>query len=291
MIKASGTFKTLGWRFVLLLPLLSLYVTAFWGSFGPAWPAPVRRYTGFVLRSCWQYYHSHVTNNDQAFLHYPLIWMAVSILFGGLLPLLVMALFKRWPTDVGLGLPNRWGWRVILICMLVVLPLSFVFAHEQLSGQSITQAHALLPLIKVLIMIGVSVPEHILLTGICVALFLPGFRLPAPSVLAPLEGSSTRCVLRWLGLAQPGAPGMGRLQSMLAWWGLDVPGFWAIIGGGLLFGIVHVGAQPIELTTSFPGGIAVCYLTYRSRSIWPGWLVHMAQMILVTLALQLIRPN
>ena len=71
---------------------------------------------------------------------------------------------------------------------------------------------------------------------------------------------------------------MGR--RLLAWWGLEPVGLWAILGGGFLFGIVHVGARPIELVTSFPGGLLLCYVTYRSRSIWPGWCVHVAQMAL-----------
>lgn len=314
MTKAS-TFRTLGWRFVLLLPLLTLYVTAFWGHFGLAWPAPIRRYTGFVMQGCWQFYRDHVAIEGNILVHSRLVWMAVSVVFGGLLPLSVMALLKRWPADVGVGLPNRWGWRVLLICLLVVAPLSFVFANEQLAGQPTATArvNALSPLIHALVIVGVSIPEHILLTGICVALFLPDYRLPAPvpprtsslgpfcflsggrlsapMYLAPMEGSLMKRALRWLGLSQPSDPEAGRLQRLLAWWGLDIPGFWAIVGGGMLFGIVHIGARPIEFLTSFPGGMAVCYLTYRSRSIWPGWLAHIAQMIFVTLAMWLLGPG
>ena len=109
--------------------------------------------------------------------------------------------------------------------------------------------------------------------------------------LAPVEGSPAKRILRWLGLSQPSGLEAGRIQRLLTWWGLDVPSFWAIVGSGMLFGIVHVGAHPIEFLLSFPGGMAVCYLTYRSRSIWPGWLVHMAQMILVTLAMWLMHPS
>ena len=109
--------------------------------------------------------------------------------------------------------------------------------------------------------------------------------------LAPIEGSPTKRVFRWLGLAQPSSPKDSRLRRLLAWWGLDVGGFWAILVSGMLFGLVHVGARPIEFLTSFPGGMAVCYLTYRSRSIWPGWLVHVAQMGWVALAMWLMGPG
>jgi len=320
------TSRTLIWQYLLLVPALALYVTAFWGSFGVAWPEPIRRSAGFLLRACWQCYRNHVAVGDNVLLHHRLVWMAVSIVFGGLLPLLAMGLLKRRPTDLGLGKPNRWGWRVIWIGLLVVVPLSLVFAWEQLSHQPTPRVNGLPILAQVLVIIGVSVPEHILLTGICVAVFLPGYRLPAscapqtsllgssglmsrtsscgsdeiisdwflpggrlsnPMYLAPVKGSPLKRVLRWLGLTQPSVPKARLGKRLLAWWGLDGQSLGAIIASGMLFGIVHVGAQPIEFLTSFPGGIALGYLTYRSRSIWPGWLIHIAQMILVTLAMLL----
>ena len=88
-------------------------------------------------------------------------------------------------------------------------------------------------------------------------------------------------VLQWLGLGMAGRPGDSWFRRRLAWWGLEPAGFGAILGGGLLFGAVHVGARPIEFATSFPGGVLLCYVTYRSGSIWPGWCVHVVQMMLV----------
>jgi len=57
----------------------------------------------------------------------------------------------------------------------------------------------------------------------------------------------------------------------------------AVIGAGLLFGLVHVGKGPLELALSFPGGCLLCYVTYRSGSIWPGWAVHLVQLAGVAL--------
>jgi len=302
-------------RFVVVVILLVLYVVPFWGSFrGRFWPGPVRDYAGWAMRAAWRWYCQHVGvgGGNVAFQHH-LVWLAVSVILGAVVPLVVMAALRRRPSDVGLGLPNRWGRRMILVGLAIVLPMSLVFAFERRAKPD--PVAAAIDMREGLILIGVSVPEHVLLTGVVVALLLPGMRLPEraedlvkggalaragrrpaqpdagedrPVTCAPGSdkdagggGSARSRVLRRLGLGLPARPGDSAGRRLLAWWGLEPDGWWAILGGGLLFGIVHVGARPIEFTTSFPGGLLLCYVTYRSRSIWPGWCVHVAQMTLV----------
>ena len=113
-----------------------------------------------------------------------LTWLVVSIILGALVPLLVMILLRRRPAEVGLGFPNRWGRRVILAGLAIVLPMSFVFAIERLSmseqARSVGHSPALRA-VELPVALGVSVPEHLLLTGIAVALLLPGMRLTQTS--------------------------------------------------------------------------------------------------------------
>ncbi len=328
-------------RFVAILGVLALYVMPFWGNFsGPYWPAAVRGYSGWVTKWAWRTYSGHGAVRPEEYVTYRVVWLAASMVLGVFVPLLVMAALRRRPTEVGLGRPNRWGWRVVLVGLAIVLPMSLVFAVERLrvpepgrrSASSTTWRVADLP-----IAVGVSVPEHLLLTGVAVALLLPGMRLgkktskrqnvktskenaetpkrrnaereedrsldrdlcPVLSWVAGTrpEGRSRfkggveerigglaglrQGVLRWLELGQGVKAEDPWSRRALAWWGLEVDGLWAILGGGFLFGLVHVGARPIEFATSFPGGALLCYVTYRSGSIWPGWCVHVVQMVLV----------
>jgi membrane protease YdiL (CAAX protease family) len=96
-----------------------------------------------------------------------------------------------------------------------------------------------------------------------------------------VEGGRFKRGLRWLGLAQPVDAKLPLLHRGLGWAGLDPSSGLAVLGGGLLFGLVHLGKGPVELLASFPGGVGVCYVTCRSRSIWPGWMIHAGEMVIV----------
>ncbi len=293
-------------RYFVLLAALVAYVMPFWGNFqGKMWPEFVRNYGGCATRAAWKWRREHIALDWDPFTAHRLTWLALSVILGAVVPLLVMALLRRGPTEVGLGLPNRWGRRVILAGLAIVLPMSFVFAMERLRmpdpGRRAGQAATLRP-VELPIAVGVSVPEHLLVTGIAVALLLPGMRLGETSKRQNVKTSkqddtpdgvsgSASCrgavvrlregVLGWLELGQRGDPRDPWWRRSLTWWGLEPAGFWAILGGGFVFGVIHMGARPIEFATSFPGGVLLCYVTYRSGSIWPGWCVHVAQMILV----------
>ncbi len=279
-------------RGVLLWLVLVLYITTFWGRFGPQWPGWVRAHTGRLARAAWQVY-LHATIDEGALARVRdqctveekrAVWAASSMFFGGFVPLGAVLICWRRPRDVGLGWPNRWGWRVVIIGALVTVPFAYAFAGERMDGPA-AALQRLSWWVQLVLVAGVSVPEHFLLTGVGVAGLLPNGRFPTHRPLATVDGGPGKRILRWLGLAQPAEPGLSLGGRFLAWWGLDGPALVAIIGGGLLFGLVHVGAQPIEFATSFPGGVAVCYVTYRSGSIWPAWLIHMGQMVWVTVFL------
>lgn len=286
-LKQGGA--VVGWhpwrRFVVVLTLGTLYVTTFWGGFGHAWPRWVRWYTGCVLEQAWRWYHRGAAQVGwldgpvSGMMQYRLVWLAVSVVMGAVVPLALAWGLGRRGAELGLRRSNRWGWRVVAVCAVVVVPFALLLALERLGPGRVPWAG--MPMWGWAgVMLGVSFPEHFLLTGVGVAVFLRDWRLPTPAPLAPVEGAALRRALRWLGLGQPGRPNARWGSRALAWWGLDADGLRAIVGGGLLFGVVHVGAGPLELVTSFPGGMAVCYVSYRSGSIWPGWLVHIIQMAL-----------
>ncbi|MBP7935672.1 MAG: CPBP family intramembrane metalloprotease [Phycisphaerae bacterium] len=266
-------------RAAVLLPLLATYLTSFWGNFGQQWPSWIREHCGSVMRQAMDLYVQQVTIPPGGYIsHHRVLWLVVGLVMAALLPLSLAALTGRSPATMGLRPPNRWGWRMVVLSAGLTIPFAFLFAQERIAMVAPHQPPAGLQL---LVMLGVSVPEHIFLTGICLASFCQGWRIPTPARLAAVEGSRTKKTLRWLGLAQPTDPGQPLTRRALAWWGLDGPSLLAITCAGLLFGIIHVGAGPTELASSFPGGIALCYLVWRSGSIWPGWLIHVFQMLMV----------
>ncbi|MBN1490171.1 MAG: CPBP family intramembrane metalloprotease [Phycisphaerae bacterium] len=263
-------------RVVAVVLAWTLYVTAFWGNFQPPWPVWVRQYAGWAFRAIWRVYEAKVAvPAADRMTHYLSVWLAVGFVFAAIVPVAGMRLAGRRWRDIGLGASNGWGWRVVLLCLVVALPFAYGIAPEQ---------KALLtsgPWIRIAAPAIVTLPEHILITGICVATLLPGMRFPRPAPLAPVEGAAGMRLLRWLGLAQPMPSGASRGRRALAWLGLTPATATAVAGGGLLFGVVHVGAGPVEFMTSFPGGVAVCYVTLRCGSIWPAWVVHIGEMALV----------
>lgn len=272
-------FPALLARAAVLLPVLAVYLTSFWGGFGPEWPSFVREYCGSLVRRVMDSYARHTSIPPSDYLsHYRVIWLLVGVVMAAIIPLSLAALTGRPPGCMGLRLPNRWGWKMVALCIGITIPFAYFFAGERLEMVGRHQPSARLQL---LVMVGVSIPEHIFLTGVCLACFGPGWRLPRPKKLAAVEGVGLKRALRWLGLAQPAGPGLPLGHRILVWWGLDGPSLLAVTCAGMLFGLIHVGAGPVELTASFPGGFALCYLAWRSGSIWPGWLIHMFQILVV----------
>jgi membrane protease YdiL (CAAX protease family) len=242
-----------------------------------------------LVRATWQVYRRAAGDIQNPGAHFAIVWLSVSLIAGAVVPVVVARLAGRRPSEIGLAVPNRWGWRIAMVAVVVSLPFALAIASEQPPRADPMRTHAVRSRVWDLSLGLSTVPEHILITGICVASFLPGFRLPVPPPLAPSEGGRLRRVLRWLGLAQPPHPRAGFVSRALTWCGLDGRGLLAIAAAGALFGIVHMGKRPIEFTTSFPGGMAVCYVTYRSRSVLPGWIAHVGLMVFVQLFMLALR--
>lgn len=60
-------------------------------------------------------------------------------------------------------------------------------------------------------------------------------------------------------------------------------GRWAIVVQMVPFALSHWGRPPLELWTSFPGGLIVGWLAYRSRSFLPGFVLHLGLDLLTVL--------
>lgn len=52
--------------------------------------------------------------------------------------------------------------------------------------------------------------------------------------------------------------------------------FPAIVAQAGIFTAIHATKHPAELVASFPGALGLGMLTYRARSAWPGFVLHLA---------------
>jgi len=242
-----------------------IYLTLFWGRVVCYLPQPFDRW-GQLARptlAAWL--------RDS-----PWLWLVAHIVIGVVIPGVVLAAFHRKLTDVGLGPPNVLGRRMTLVGALLSIPfgLWLMRVYPSLALRSLG-THDICSLL-------VMIPEHFLICGVYVALFLPGRRLSKTIPQAPIEGKATLRALCWLGLAQP--PTSETADPVVAWFGLTRRSLLAVVVSGALFCLVHVGKETLEAALSFPGGVAVAYVTLRSRSIWPAIIAHWA-MNLIPLAL------
>lgn len=197
------------------------------------------------------------------------LWLGVWVILGMMIPSALLYLSGLKLNDVGMGMPNTLGRRMIILGIVVAIPFGILLLNSKNydTGQN--------PLSSGYIMILLSmIPEHFLVTGVCTALMLPGGRLPSDVSFEPVEGNFIAKGLRWFGLAQSSAnTGSNRI---LDWFGLTWVSLFAIVASGAVFRMIHLGKNDLELMLSLPGGIAIAYMTIRSHSIWPSVISHWA---------------
>ncbi|MGB7291228.1 MAG: CPBP family intramembrane glutamic endopeptidase [Thermodesulfobacteriota bacterium] len=242
----------LGWLVTfLLLFVILIFVWSFWGVsafFKPWW-------VDNVLTS-WN-------ENDQVVA----LWLVVWVILGMMVPAALLYLSGLKLTDVGMRMPNTLGWRMIILGIVVSIPFGILLLNSKNydTGQNPLSPEYMMTLLSM-------IPEHFLVTGVCTALMLPGRRLPSDVSFEPVEGNFIEKGLRWFGLAQISAnAGSNRI---LDWFGLTWVALFAIVASGAVFRMIHLGKDDLELMLSFPGGVAIAYMTIRSHSVWPSVVSH-----------------
>jgi hypothetical protein len=252
-ITGVGVGHTLvGWLVTfLLLFVILVFVWSFWGviAFLEPW------WVDNVLTS-WN-------QNDQVVA----LWLLVWVVLGMIVPAALLYLSGLRLNDVGMGIPNTVGWRMIILGIAVSIPFGILLLNSKNfdSGRNAVSADYVMILLSM-------IPEHFLVTGVCTTLMLPRRRLPSDVRFEPVEGNFITKGLRWFGLAQSSVnTGSNRI---LDWFGLTWASLFAIVASGAVFRMIHLGRNNLELMLSLPGGIAIAYMTIRSHSIWPSVISH-----------------
>ena len=274
-----STDRAIGWvdrgLSCLIAVIASLYLSLFWiqkQPWMPGWLTTAGREFRFWMIG-------RMSGAIEAVIGWspagPWRWAALSLVMGLVVPWLFMLVLGRGrPGDIGLKWPNRVGWRLAIVGYVVSLPFLIAatrspamqaYYSRQLSSWSLG---ALLGAYVVVLL-----AEHFLFHGVLLALLHPRRRWPVVSAPAEVEGIGPRRALRWLGLSQP-VGGGGVVSRATRWIGLPEGCLWAMALQTVVFGLIHVGKAPAEVALSFPGGLAMAYVAYRSDSLLTPMVIH-----------------
>ncbi len=200
------------------------------------------------------------------------------LLIGGLIPWLLLALFRRGrPNDLGFRRPNRLAGRLIAVGFLVALPFliwlaltpalhQFYLSHLRRVGGVAFSLYYLCNMLS----------EHFVMHGLLLAVFRRSLRWPPPPEHVAVDTVLRRArLLQWLGLRRPTGDARG-VVWIVRWIGLPSGCMGAMVGSTIMFSLVHVGKDPRELLLSVPGGMALAYLAYRTNSWLTPFVLHLA---------------
>lgn len=186
------------------------------------------------------------------------------------------ALGRGRPADIGFRRPNVVAWRVLAVGFVLSLPFLWwmVGSNDFASGYK-PQLRSAGPVLFLTYYLVNMTGEHFLFHGIMLAAFRRNLRWPAPAVVVAVRGTGFRRAAMWLGLAQSGGVA-GRLRRIGEWWGLPTGCVPAVLWSAVLFGAIHLGKDERELLLSFPGGVGLAYLAYRTNSWLTPYILHLA---------------
>ncbi len=250
---------------ILILVGITIYVAIFWAQLAKLLPPPYNQWTFIYEPLIGQWWIDNFFLNQPEYNRLTILWYILCFISSMGIPIIIIILRGRKLTDFGLGMLNKLGIRLTAIAIIVSIPFGLWIQLASPYPHRLSTMYILSLFNKI--------PEHFLILGILVALMLPNRRLPNPAFLAPIEGSTGKKILRWLGIAQPTT--IDSDNRTLAWFGLNWTSLFAIVVSGLVFYMLHLGrANHVEVALSLPGGIVVAYITFRTHSIWHAIPAH-----------------
>ena len=198
------------------------------------------------------------------------------VVMAAAVPWLVMgALGRGRPADIGWRRPNALGWRFCVVGYGVALPFLIWMATGSGVAQFYGPALATQPVALIAFNVVNMFTEHLLFHGILLGALRSGQRWPTVASLVRTDARGLQRVLQWLGLAQETDRARG-VRYATRWIGLPDRCVTAIVVSALLFTLVHAGKDGREMALALPGGAALAYLAYRSNSWVVPFVLHLA---------------
>jgi hypothetical protein len=208
------------------------------------------------------------------------VWMlrhgTYCVISGIVLPWIILTAVGRGrPRDIGLRRPNAIAWRVLALSVIASIPF-LVWMVRSASFAPYYQPQLRQGAAAFLTYYSVNmISEHFLFHGVMLAALRRGIRWPAPAPVSVEPARGWIRPLRWIGLAQP-TTGERGVRRITAWLGLPVGCVCGVVVSGLMFGAAHIGKDGREFLLSFPGGMASAYIAYRTNSAVVPFLLHAA---------------
>lgn len=243
--------------------LLLIYLTSFMGRAGLLMPAPLDNWHYIYVRGLmrWSDGANQLLRSGENIALYTGV---EAFVLGLIVPAALFGLCRRRsPAALGLRLPNQLGWRWTLAGAALSVPVGlWITGLVPPTGSNTQYAINMLGML----------PEHFMIFGIGIALLLPECRLPQPSPSVGDRDAGRSFMIRPRNFLKFGSElSKGSLLERLA---LTPTSLLAILGSTALFVFIHVGAQPVEVAFSGVIGFYFAYVTWRTGSIWPAFLIH-----------------
>ncbi len=201
------------------------------------------------------------------------------VIVAGVIPLIATWTLRRRFCDVGTRWPNRYGLRMIVIAILLATPfLVWMVNSPEIAKSYVAEWKRNAPAVFLACYTFNMLTEHFLIQGVILGFCHTSGRWPTsvPTSITHGHSHSSNIVVRflgWLGLAQP-IDRDSTTNPLAQWLGLPRGCFAAILTSALVFGLIHVGKDVRECILSFPGGLAIAYIAYRTDSWLTPFFIH-----------------
>ncbi len=159
-------------------------------------------------------------------------------------------------------------WRLLALALAVALPVQVALGLTPGMQHFYRRLFEVGGAERVLANAITIVTEHLWIEGVVLGLaLLPGL---VERVRAD-EGCARQGRLARFGLGYP----VGGPRTPSAWLGVPREAWPAIVAQGALFFLGHFSKDPGEVASSLPGGLAVGWLSLRTRSFIPAMVLHL----------------
>lgn len=203
------------------------------------------------------------------------------VIVAGVIPLIATWTLRRRLRDVGTRWPNRYGLRMIVIAIVLATPfLVWMVNSPEIAKTYVAEWKRNAPVVFLACYTFNMLTEHFLIQGVILGFCHTSGRWPTTDgslIVSSIHFTQSPGIgvryLRWLGLAQP-IDRTAATHPLTQWLGLPRGCLAAILTSALVFGLIHVGKDVRECILSFPGGLAIAYIAYRTDSWLTPFFIH-----------------
>jgi len=184
----------------------------------------------------------------------------------------------RSVSDIGLRIPNRLAWRYLLVGLLASMPfLWWMSRGERFADSYLPELKRSGVAIFLVYYFINMLTEHFFLQGVLLAVCRRSGKWPDPVGMdrrgAGGDGMAAKAAawLGWSGLNRNRSEHGGAGRTL----GLPAHCLFPIVASSVIFGLAHLGKDARELLLSFPGGMILAFMAYRTNTWLTPFVLHL----------------